>query len=192
MSVWFYEENGQQKGPVDREALERLVREGKIGPERLIWSQGMAGWQPVAEVPGVGEAVASPAAAAQKPKKAGMAIASFVCGVLGLNLCTPIVFPVLAIIFGQLALGGIAQAKGALGGKGYAKTGLGLGFVFLLLHSILLMVVLTSDRSEVNIEFVNDEPVEQFERGELYELVAPEEEEGETEGVEVEPTGELK
>lgn len=44
--TWYYEENGKSAGPVSSVELERLVREGKIAQETLVWHQGMANWQP--------------------------------------------------------------------------------------------------------------------------------------------------
>lgn len=194
---WFYEDHGQQRGPVSREVLLGLVQQGEIGPEHLVWSRGMGGWLPLGNVPGMN--LTSPSPSGTRPKKvktAGMAVASFVCGVLGLNLCTPVVFPALAIIFGYLALGGIKQAKGALNGRGFAIAGLVMGYLFLLVHATLLILVLEPTEA-VPEELVIDEVVEQFERGELWELVEPAEAKQEPqlvedEPVEAEPTGELE
>jgi uncharacterized RDD family membrane protein YckC len=54
---WFYAQNGQQVGPVD----EGLVQRGAITPATLVWRNGMANWQPYAEVrPANAPAVAAP------------------------------------------------------------------------------------------------------------------------------------
>lgn len=42
---WFYEEAGQQQGPVDEATLQNLVGKGTVTPETLVWRSGMAGWQ---------------------------------------------------------------------------------------------------------------------------------------------------
>lgn len=44
---WFYESGGQQQGPVAEQELDRLLSEGKITPNTLIWREGMADWQPL-------------------------------------------------------------------------------------------------------------------------------------------------
>lgn len=44
---WFYESGGQQQGPVDDHALDRLVTEGKLQPETLVWHEGLTDWQPL-------------------------------------------------------------------------------------------------------------------------------------------------
>src|SRR6478736_889309 len=44
---WFYEAAGQQQGPVPEHELDRLIAEGKVTPNTLVWSEGMADWQPL-------------------------------------------------------------------------------------------------------------------------------------------------
>lgn len=43
---WYYAFGGGQKGPVDEEEFQRLVQQGTITPETLVWREGMASWQP--------------------------------------------------------------------------------------------------------------------------------------------------
>jgi uncharacterized membrane protein len=47
---WYYVDNGQQAGPVDDAQLEQLRQTGKIQPDTLIWSEGMANWQAYGQV----------------------------------------------------------------------------------------------------------------------------------------------
>ncbi len=42
---WYYEQDGQQQGPVDDVQLEQLVRQGIILPRTLIWNNSMQNWQ---------------------------------------------------------------------------------------------------------------------------------------------------
>ncbi len=44
---WYWAEGGQQNGPVLGSAIARLVADGKLGAEDLIWKEGMADWIPV-------------------------------------------------------------------------------------------------------------------------------------------------
>jgi hypothetical protein len=44
---WFYESGGTQQGPVSETDLDRLLAEGKITPDTLVWREGMAGWTPL-------------------------------------------------------------------------------------------------------------------------------------------------
>ena len=41
---WYYAENNQRNGPVSEDEFAQLVRDGKIAPAMLVWSEGMAGW----------------------------------------------------------------------------------------------------------------------------------------------------
>lgn len=65
----------------------------------------------------------------------GMAIASFICSLLFFIL---LLGPMLAIIFGIIALVNISSAKGALGGKGLAIAGVSIGGFFFLMTLCVL------------------------------------------------------
>jgi len=45
---WFYAKGKEQVGPVDDTQLEALVLAGTIGPDTLVWREGMSAWQPYA------------------------------------------------------------------------------------------------------------------------------------------------
>jgi uncharacterized RDD family membrane protein YckC len=47
---WYYALNGQRLGPVSHEEFVKLVTDGVIRSDSLVWSQGMAEWQPYAQV----------------------------------------------------------------------------------------------------------------------------------------------
>ena len=53
MSNWFYAANGQQQGPFGDAQLRDLISNGTVRPDTLVWTEGMAGWQKAAEVPGL-------------------------------------------------------------------------------------------------------------------------------------------
>ena len=42
---WYYVKDGQQQGPVTRDALDRLVAGGVLPAETLVWHEGLAQWQ---------------------------------------------------------------------------------------------------------------------------------------------------
>ena len=44
-AMWYYAEDGQQRGPVGQAEFLDLVRQGTIRPETMVWRSGMAGWQ---------------------------------------------------------------------------------------------------------------------------------------------------
>src|SRR5262245_54704008 len=50
---WFYASQGQQQGPLPEAELRNLIARGTIGPDTLVWTEGMAGWQKAGEIPGL-------------------------------------------------------------------------------------------------------------------------------------------
>jgi uncharacterized RDD family membrane protein YckC len=67
--MWYYVSGGERLGPVDDAALDELVRRGLVGPDTLVWREGMPAWQPYASVRGPVPAAAPlpPPAAAPPP-----------------------------------------------------------------------------------------------------------------------------
>src|SRR5689334_1243918 len=61
MSNWFYAANGQQQGPFGDAQIRDLIGNGTVRPDTLVWTEGMAGWQRAAEVPGLMPAGGPPA-----------------------------------------------------------------------------------------------------------------------------------
>src|ERR1044071_8884794 len=53
MSNWFYAANGQQQGPFGDAQLRDLIVNGTVRADTLVWTEGMAGWQKAAEIPGL-------------------------------------------------------------------------------------------------------------------------------------------
>lgn len=48
---WFYASGSEKKGPYDREAMIALARSNIVGPETLVWTGGMQGWEPLGTLP---------------------------------------------------------------------------------------------------------------------------------------------
>jgi hypothetical protein len=48
--AYFIAEGGKPVGPLDRDALEQRVREGKLRADTLVWRDGMANWLPASQV----------------------------------------------------------------------------------------------------------------------------------------------
>lgn len=46
---WYYVENETRVGPVERSELERLISQGTIAAQTMIWRDGMAGWEEAAQ-----------------------------------------------------------------------------------------------------------------------------------------------
>jgi len=62
---WFFASNGQQQGPYGEARFRDFIAQGAIGPDTLVWTEGMAGWQKAADVPGVMSGASRPPAMTQ-------------------------------------------------------------------------------------------------------------------------------
>jgi uncharacterized RDD family membrane protein YckC len=50
---WYYAVSGEQRGPVPLETLRAMVASRQLHPQDLVWSAGMANWQPANSVEGL-------------------------------------------------------------------------------------------------------------------------------------------
>ena len=48
--TWYYVENGERVGPIDEADLSARARAGQVRAETLVWTDGMASWQPYGTV----------------------------------------------------------------------------------------------------------------------------------------------
>lgn len=44
--MWYYARSGEQVGPIESDVFARLAGEGAIGPDTLVWREGMTDWAP--------------------------------------------------------------------------------------------------------------------------------------------------
>ncbi len=51
---WYYEERGEARGPVSDTEMNRLVQDGRVRPNTLIWSEDLGDWTPLSRVQGFG------------------------------------------------------------------------------------------------------------------------------------------
>jgi uncharacterized membrane protein len=49
--MWHYVQNGQASAAIEMTALQSLLTKGSLGPDTLVWTQGMAQWLPARSVP---------------------------------------------------------------------------------------------------------------------------------------------
>jgi hypothetical protein len=49
-AAWWYASNGQRMGPVALADLGQLIETGTIQLDTLVWTEGMAAWQPASSV----------------------------------------------------------------------------------------------------------------------------------------------
>ncbi len=60
---WFFASQGQQQGPFPEAQFREFIARGMVGADTLVWTDGMAGWQKVREIPGLMSSVSRPPAA---------------------------------------------------------------------------------------------------------------------------------
>ena len=53
MASWFYAAEGKQQGPYPEGQFRDLIARGVVRGDTLVWTEGMAGWQKAAEIPGM-------------------------------------------------------------------------------------------------------------------------------------------
>lgn len=53
MAKWYYNQGGQQRGPISDSQLKRLASGGQLRPADLIWKEGLAQWVPASKVKGL-------------------------------------------------------------------------------------------------------------------------------------------
>lgn len=56
---WYYAAAGTQMGPIDETELNRLVTQGTVRADTLVWHDGLTSWQPLGVVRGMAPAVAA-------------------------------------------------------------------------------------------------------------------------------------
>jgi hypothetical protein len=71
--AWYFMQgnNPNPTGPVPEAEFHRLTTGGQIGPQTLVWTEGMAQWVPAGQVPGLGPNGGGPAAQAAPAVQAG-------------------------------------------------------------------------------------------------------------------------
>ena len=165
---WYYAKHGKQEGPVDLATLQGEFQSGELAPTDLVWREGMAEWTAAGSVPEVsavpsgasGEVVvasgATPSPQAQNPMgggyqqgiaptmvaapTSGLAIASMVCGIVGLFMCwLGIVASIPAVICGHMSLKQINNALTPVGGRGMAIAGLVTGYIGLSMQVMFII-----------------------------------------------------
>lgn len=57
---WYFAANGQQQGPYPEAQFRDLIASGTVRADTLVWTEGMAGWQKAAEIPGLMASAAYP------------------------------------------------------------------------------------------------------------------------------------
>ena len=149
---WYYSKNSTQLGPVSLDELRAKLASAEVSATDMAWREGMSDWCPVSSIDelrfalrtqsngplaGAGMIEGSPYAPpsappgapsyAMPPPTSGLAIASMICGILGLMTC---LLPGIAgVICGHMALNQMADPTLRVGGRGMAIAGLVTGYL---------------------------------------------------------------
>lgn len=69
MSNWYYALGDSEQGPIPAAELKALAVDGTIGPDTLVWKDGMPDWKKAAEIPGLLPSAGSAPAARAKASR---------------------------------------------------------------------------------------------------------------------------
>jgi len=167
---WYFSKSGIQHGPVAIAELESKIRSGEVARDALVWRDGMGDWAPANTVdelarafgksaPG-GSFYAPPAASmptayaplANAKPTSGLAIASLICGVVGLMSCM-FIPGIAAVICGHMAMRRTHPVTGNQEGRGMAIAGIVTGYlcvaglVFIILYFVMIIGVIAAGAS---------------------------------------------
>ncbi|HOX55807.1 MAG TPA: DUF4190 domain-containing protein [Candidatus Paceibacterota bacterium] len=139
--------DGKEYGPISLEQMRRWIAEGRVNAQTRVQEAGAAEWKQAADFSELGLTSGAGAApptlpAGQAPsQQSGLAITSFVLGLLSL-VCFGFLAGIPAIICGHLARGRAQRLPGQYGGAGFALAGLIMGYVSLLATLVILPAML--------------------------------------------------
>lgn len=144
--------DGKEYGPISIEQLRQWIADGRVNAQTRVQAAGGADWKTAAAFPELGLASAaafSGPGSAPPPLPAGeaggqqqgLAITSFVLGLLSLA-CFGLLAGIPAIICGHVARGRAQRAPGQYGGAGFALAGLIMGYASLVMTFILAGMLL--------------------------------------------------
>lgn len=167
---WYYANEKDEQIAASEEELQRLASRGELRSDALIWREGMRDWEAAARVkpewftpsgaPDHGgtqmpltlpppSAYQTPAGygmgyGGMAPVTDGLAIASFVCGLVGifLTFCygMGIFCAIAAIIMGHISLSNIKKSGEVLQGRGLAVAGLILGYLMFAIIAVVVVI----------------------------------------------------
>jgi hypothetical protein len=134
--------DGKEYGPISLEQLQQWRAEGRINARTRVLGTGGTEWKTAADFPELGFAmppgipvpgISPPPPALPTEQKNGLAITSFVLGLVSLFLCffAPLA-GIPAIVCGHIAHARTRRASGQFGGSGFAIAGFVLGYCGLL------------------------------------------------------------
>ena len=167
--MWYFEQNGQQRGPEDSAQIQRRLAQGELSGATLVWRDGMVNWEPLSQIeelqPGnslasnTAPAPVNPAAGVYTPPQHmqgvpgmvpqpslnGMALASMIlaiCSIVFTFGCgIGFVFAIPAVILGHIARKQIREWNQLQTGDGMALAGLIMGYLMLAFLLIGFVII---------------------------------------------------
>ncbi len=143
--------DGKEYGPVGLEQLKQWVSQGRVNPQTRVQLAGAAEWKSAAEFPELSALFSLPPGAGMAPPplsapaggtpESGLAITSFVLGLLSI-LCLGILAGIPAIITGHIAHNRSRRLPAQYGGSGFAIAGFVLGYVSIALTVLMAALLL--------------------------------------------------
>ena len=144
---------------MDFDQIRSLAAQGVIRPDGLVWNESLPNWIRAKDVPLLAFPSAPEPDFSRQPSPvretsteadapaplSQLAIASFVCGVVGVGsgiLFVPL--GLLAVVFGHVTLYTRKMQNGELRGKGLAIAGLTIGWCCLLILPIIAYLVIVA------------------------------------------------
>lgn len=143
---YFIGVNGVQSGPFTEAVIRQKQTSGELPPNALCWTEGWPEWRPLSSVfpahaaeaasavpplpPAAFRPPAYPPAVGPNttPHTSGLAITSFILGLVGL---VTMLTAIPAVICGHIACSNIKNSHGAQTGRGLAIAGLVLGYLMI-------------------------------------------------------------
>ena len=139
----------KQYGPVGAGQLRLWIAEGRVNAQTLTQAEGTVGWRPLSAFSEFAGAFAPPplpagptplpSFGAHPPKNSSMAVAGFVCSLLGLMCCGP-VLSITGLVFSIIGLVEINRNPRQLTGKSMAIAGIVLAAVVCLMFLAAFVV----------------------------------------------------
>jgi hypothetical protein len=166
-------DDGNEYGPVESETIRRWIAERRAVGRTRLQAEGSTDWKPLSEFPEFAEALAAappppiapamPAPAGSPvlsipssptPPTCGLAVASLVCGILG--VCSMGITALVGLVLGILAINKISRSGGRLGGNGLAIAGISVSGAMLLLLPIQAAMLLPAlSRAKSKAQTIN-------------------------------------
>ena len=165
--TWYYVQGNERLGPLAFEELRGIAVSGRLGPDDLVWTDGMADWQPARSVEGLFGRSGTAAAISEEPGPAvnpyespgetvadiyparpvatgtpGIVIAGFVFSLIGILIC--VVFSFVGLVLSAIGLPEANRRGGA--GKGLAIAGIVIGALGVVLVLGIIVVVFMVDQ----------------------------------------------